>query len=177
MDRAVAPGTRRRLAPVLTVVAAVVLAGVALGVGLSRGGSGPATLQERVQAIASGLRCPVCQNLSVADSPSPLAQQMRAEIAARLRAGQSPGQIRQFFVSRYGQFILLTPPGHGLGLLPWAAPAVGLVIGAVVVAFLVGRRPRGGDEASASNDADEPPLTEAERDRIRRDVEAVEYPD
>ena len=86
-------------------VGAVVLAAVALAVGLSRGGPGPPTLQERVQAVAADLRCPVCQNLSVADSPSELAQQMRAEIAARLRAGQAPDAIRQFFVSRYGRWI------------------------------------------------------------------------
>lgn len=161
----------RRLRPVLSVAAAVVLAGVALGVGLSRGGPAPATLQDRVQAVAAGLRCPVCQNLSVADSPSELAQQMRAEIAARLRAGQSPHRVRQFFVSRYGRWILLSPSGSGLGLVPWAAPVVALLVGGLVVAFVLGRRSRG-TLLPASDD--EAPLTEAERDRIRHEVDAVE---
>jgi cytochrome c-type biogenesis protein CcmH len=172
MERVVRARPRRRLAPALSVAAAVVLAGVALGVGLARGGSQPATLQDRVQAVASGLRCPVCQNLSVADSPSELARQMRAEIATRLGAGQSPDQVRQFFVSRYGRWILLSPSGSGLGLVAWAAPAAALLVGGLLLAFILRRRPRGG----AATSDDEPPLTEAERERVRREVEAIEEP-
>jgi len=165
---AVAARSRRRLGPVLTIAVAVAVAGVALGVGLSRGGSQPATFEQRVQTIAAGLRCPVCQNLSVADSPSELAQQMRDDIGARLRAGQTPSEIRQFFVSRYGQWILLSPPSHGLGILPWAAPAVALLGGLLVVAVVLRRR----SHQPAAATADEP-LTPEERDRIRRDMEGL----
>src|SRR6266571_3386154 len=138
------------------VAAAVVLAAVTLAIGLSRTGSAPATLQERVQSIAAGLRCPVCQNLSVADSPSELAQQMRG-----------------FFVSRYGRWILLSPSGSGLGLVAWAAPAAAMLVGGLVVAFVVGRRTRGGSAVPDEG----PPPTEAERDRIRREVDAMEDPE
>ena len=161
----------RRLAPALTVAGAVVLAAVALAVGLSRGGPGPPTLQERVQAVAADLRCPVCQNLSVADSPSELAQQMRAEIAARLRAGQAPDAIRQFFVSRYGRWILLSPSDSGLGLVAWAAPGAALVAGGLVVAFFLGRK------RSRRAAGEDPPLTASERDRIRREVAGLEEPE
>ncbi len=173
MEGAVAARPRRWLGPVLMVAAAVVLAAVTLAIGLSRTGSAPATLQERVQSIAAGLRCPVCQNLSVADSPSELAQQMRAEIAVRLRAGQSGDQIRRFFVSRYGRWILLSPSGSGLGLVAWAAPAAAMLVGGLVVAFVVGRRTRGGSAVPDEG----PPPTEAERDRIRREVDAMEDPE
>jgi len=172
MEGAVAARPRHR-APAVTVAAAVVLAAVALAVGLARSGSSPPTLQERVQAVAAGLRCPVCQNLSVADSPSELAQQMRAEIATRLRAGQSPDQIRQFFASRYGRWILLSPSGSGLGLVAWAAPAAALVVGGLVVASVLGRRRRAGSAVSP----DDRPLTASERDRIRREVAGLEVPE
>ena len=107
------------------------------------GGSdeGVRTADDRVHEIAAGLRCPVCQNLSVADSPSRLAGEMRAEIASKLAAGESPEQIRAFFIDRYGEWVLLAPTKQGLNLLPWAVPIVGVITGAVVWFALVRRRP------------------------------------
>src|SRR3972149_4916782 len=82
--------------------------------------SGPAgapraepTLDDRVREIASGLRCPVCQNLSVGDSPSQMAQQMRAVIRERVVAGDSREQIEAYFVSKYGEGILAPPRPRG----------------------------------------------------------------
>jgi cytochrome c-type biogenesis protein CcmH len=103
----------------------------------------PRSADDRVHEIAAGLRCPVCQNLSVADSPSRLAGEMRAEIAAKLSAGESPEQIRAFFVDRYGEWVLLAPTKQGLNLLPWAVPIVGVIAGAAVWFALVRRRPGG----------------------------------
>ena len=112
------------------VVIAAAFAVVALAALIASGGSvGHGTLDERVHEIGAGLRCPVCLNLSVADSPSPLAGEMRTEIETQLRAGRTPEQIRAFFVDRYGEWILLSPPRHGWNLLPWAVPIVGLVAG------------------------------------------------
>ena len=62
---------------------------------------------QQVYAVASQLRCVVCQNLSVADSPSEMAGQMRAIVRERLAAGQTPAEVRQYFVERYGDWILL----------------------------------------------------------------------
>src|SRR5262245_37713066 len=59
-----------------------------------------ADLDEQARQIAGELRCPVCQNLSVADSPSELAQQMRAVIVLQLKEGKTPEQIKAFFVSK-----------------------------------------------------------------------------
>ena len=59
----------------------------------------PASQAQQVQQIAAGLHCPVCKDLSVADSPAPLAQQMRQEIAQKLRSGESADQIRAGFVA------------------------------------------------------------------------------
>src|SRR3989337_3842696 len=77
--------------------------------------AGGEDLDEQMRAIASGLRCPVCQNLSVADSTSELARDMRALIVDQLRAGKTPEEIRAYFVSKYGPWILLAPPARGIG--------------------------------------------------------------
>jgi cytochrome c-type biogenesis protein CcmH len=81
-------------------------------------------MDDRVRHVASTLRCPVCQDLSVADSPSLVARQIRAAIARRLRVGQSDQEIRDFFVARFGPSILLTPQGEGIDLMAWIAPAL-----------------------------------------------------
>ena len=124
------------------VVLAAAVAVVGLAVLFASGGSGRATtLDERVHEIGAGLRCPVCLNLSVADSPSTLAGEMRDEIQTQLRAGRSPAKIRAFFIDRYGEWILLSPPPRGWNLLPWAVPIIGLLGGlGLWIAFV---RPRG----------------------------------
>ena len=115
---------------------------VALAAMLAPGGRDDArTLDDRVREIASGLRCPVCQNLSVADSPSPLAREMRSEIAERLEAGATPDQVRAFFVERYGEWVLLAPTREGLNLLPWLVPIVGVVFGVGLWVYVLRRRP------------------------------------
>jgi len=147
------------------VVIAAAVAVVALAALIASGGSGGrGTLDERVHQIGAGLRCPVCLNLSVADSPSPLAGEMRTEIETQLRAGRTPEQIRAFFVDRYGEWILLSPPRHGWNLLPWAVPIVGLAAGvALWVAFVRRRAPRTTDG-----------VTETEHRRIQRELADLE---
>ena len=135
----------------MVVVAAVAVIGLALVVG-ARGGGGPTSVEDRTQELASGLRCPVCQNLSVADSPSRLAGEMRDEIAARLRAGASDDEIRAYFVQRYGDWVLLEPPKRGLDLIPWLVPIVALLVGIGLWVALVRRRPR--PEGDADLEAD-----------------------
>ncbi len=122
------------------VVLAAAIAVVALAALYASGGSdGGQTLDERVHEIGAGLRCPVCLNLSVADSPSKLAGEMRTEIANQLLAGRSPEQIRAFFIDRYGEWILLSPRPHGWNLVPWAVPVVGLLAGLTLWVVFVRR--------------------------------------
>src|SRR5439155_437257 len=83
--------------------------------------------EARAQAIAAQLRCPVCQNESVADSPSELAAQMRTLIRAKVAAGETDQQIVDYFVSKYGEWILLEPPRRGPLWIVWLAPSVAAI--------------------------------------------------
>lgn len=86
-----------------------------------------------VRAIASELRCPVCQGLSVADSTSPTAQNMRADIQRRLDDGESRSEIIDAYVARYGEWILLRPRPSGLAMLAWGGPAAIAAAGTVAL--------------------------------------------
>ena len=94
-------------------------------------------LDDQTRQVAKQLQCPICAGQSVADSPSGLAEQMRGLIRKKLEAGESPEQIVQYFVERYGEGILLEPPKRGLSLAVWWAPLVVLVGGAALVVLLV----------------------------------------
>ena len=87
-----------------------------------------------MQQIASGLHCPICKDLSVADSPAPLAQQMRQQIDEQLAAGRSPDEIRSGFVAAYGDSVLMSPPRHGIGRTAYYLPLAVVLGGALVVA-------------------------------------------
>src|SRR3970040_1507015 len=80
---------------------------------------GASAVEEDVRQISAELRCPVCQGLSVADSPSRMADQMRDLIRERLEARESPGAVKAYFVERYGEWILLAPRREGFNLLVW----------------------------------------------------------
>ncbi len=100
---------------------------------------GASSTEEQVRQLAAELRCPVCQGLSVADSPSKMANQMQDLIRERLEAGESPEAVKAYFVERYGEWILLAPKKEGFNLLVWVLPFLGLGGGAVGL-FLVLRR-------------------------------------
>jgi len=86
----------------------------------------PPDFSPRVFEIARALRCPVCQGESAAESNAGIAVEMRRIIAEQLAQGKTEAEIRQFFVERYGDWILYEPPARGLTLLIWLSPLVGL---------------------------------------------------
>ena len=96
-------------------------------------------LEDRVRAIASELRCVVCQNLSVADSPAEMAVQMRGIVREQLKAGKTPDEVRSYFVSKYGEWVLLAPPAHGFNLTVWILPFAVLLAGLGFAAWFLRR--------------------------------------
>jgi len=102
----------------------------------------PRTEEERIESIASSVRCPTCRGQSVADSDAIAAQNVRREIARRVGEGESADEIRAALVARFGDSITLTPPRSGVAGLVWAIPVVGLVvaIAGLVLAFRRWRR-------------------------------------
>jgi cytochrome c-type biogenesis protein CcmH len=92
--------------------------------------SGDDSLTAHTRRIASELRCVDCEGLSVADSATQTARATRADIKARLRHGESDAEIRQVYIDRYGESVLLKPSSDGLGLLVWALPIAALLLGA-----------------------------------------------
>lgn len=103
--------------------------------------------EARVREVALSLRCPVCQNNSIEESPSLLAQDMKREVRQRLAAGESPDDIRRYFISRYGEWVLTKPRAAGVNLSVWLLPVVALLAGGVIVWSAVRRWVRQGDEA------------------------------
>ena len=99
----------------------------------------PAEVERRSDALAGQLRCPVCQQLSVRDSPSRVAQTFRDRIRELVERGRSDEEVRDFFVARYGDWILLSPPRRGIGLAVWVMPPLVIGVGLLLVAAAVRR--------------------------------------
>lgn len=128
-------------------------------------------LQERVRQVSKTLRCAVCQSESVWESNAELAIQMRDIIRERLIQGESPDQIRAYFVSRYGDFILLKPRAFGLNLLLWGGPFLLLAIGGT---FLFRTLRKWVAETAPASPEELSPIDEKSRRRIEQEIRALE---
>jgi len=129
----------KKVLPVAALLAVVAVALVIGGAGRSHPTRSPAA---RAHDIAAVLRCPVCQGLSVADSPSPTAKAIYDDIRHRVDAGESDASIKGYFVGVYGQWILLQPETSGIGALVWILPVTALLlgVGGLALAFRRWRR-------------------------------------
>jgi cytochrome c-type biogenesis protein CcmH/NrfF/cytochrome c-type biogenesis protein CcmH/NrfG len=133
-------------------------------------------VEDRTREIATELRCVVCQNLSVADSPSEMAQQMRAIVREQVEAGKSAQEIKEFFVSKYGEWVLLKPKTTGISALLWILPYLALLLGVGAALLFLRRlstRKKIANETSA-------PVTITDQTRqelLRRDLELPDLED
>jgi cytochrome c-type biogenesis protein CcmH len=99
-------------------------------------------LEERVTAVASELRCLVCQNQTLADSNAPLAVDLRDQIREQMRQGASDRSIVDYMVARYGDFVLYRPPFKASTVLLWAGPALLALAGLAALFVRLSRRRR-----------------------------------
>ena len=150
-----------------------VMGAVALGALLALGlfiavgivGSPAPSAADRAASLAAELRCPDCAGLSVADSPTRSADEIRRQIDALVVDGLTDDAIRQHFVDRYGEWILLAPRSP----IVWLLPAMALVAGVVLLVSWLRPRPR--SDAQAPLDA---PLPTTERRRVHDEAEALD---
>jgi cytochrome c-type biogenesis protein CcmH len=113
-------------------------------------------LQQRYEAINRELRCLVCQNQTIADSNATLAQDLRREVREMIAAGKTDDEIRVFMIERYGDFVLYRPRMTAQNFLLWAAPALLLLIAAVVLVRVVRRRAQQPDIEAEGPEAGQP---------------------
>ena len=90
-------------------------------------------LDRVAREVSSGLRCPVCQGTSIQDSPADLAVELKALVREQLAAGKTPEEVRAYFVTKYGEWVLLAPAAHGMNLLVYLLPLLLVVGGGVFV--------------------------------------------
>lgn len=145
------PERIRNLVAVAVIAASLVVIAAVLA-------TSPAADDDRVQALATRLKCPVCESESIADSPAELSRELYALIEERVDQGWSDNEIVAFFVSTYGEEVLLDPPGDARTVLLWVLPLLAAGIGVILV--LVRSRP-----------GETVPLTDAERARVARALE------
>jgi cytochrome c-type biogenesis protein CcmH len=101
-----------------------------------------AAQRARYQALLNELRCTVCQNESLAESKAELARDMRLRIHQMLREGASDAEIKDFLVSRYGDFVLYRPPFQRNTWILWIGPGAILLVGGIAFGLLLRRRAR-----------------------------------
>jgi cytochrome c-type biogenesis protein CcmH len=118
-------------------------------------------LDRRVRAVAQRLRCPVCQGESIQESPAELAAQMKGVVREQLAAGKSEQDVLNYFLAKYGDWILLEPRAEGINLLVYWIPVIFMLIGGVVLFMTVKKwvKPRGtvGPIDEVTPDATAPP--------------------
>lgn len=111
--------------------------------------------EAQVREIGARLRCPVCQSENILDSQSGTAREMVVMLREQLAEGRSEPEIVEYFRSRYGDYVLLSPPAAGFGGIIWLVPPLLLAAAGAIWLLLVRRNAmaaRGAKQASAPLD-------------------------
>lgn len=129
-----------------------------------------AALDAATDSTAALLRCPVCQGLSVNDSPSEMAVNMKRQVRMMLAQGYTRDQVIGYFESSYGEFVRLEPKREGLNWIVWLAPLIALLVGGWIVWRTVRRTMRSGGnqtDGELAPELDVPPDLEPWVRRVR----------
>ena len=132
-------GATGRLGAALLNGVLVVVLGLALVPNRASAQVPDSAVGARTKQLASQLRCPVCQGLSLQESQSELSQQMKGVITEQIVSGKTDDQVLDYFVAKYGEWILLQPRAHGFNLAVYVLPFLGLIGGIAVLYFSVKR--------------------------------------
>jgi len=134
-------------------------------------------IDDRTREIATELRCVVCQNLSVADSPSEMAQQMRAIVREQVQAGKSADEVKGFFVSKYGEWVLLRPKTTGFSALLWILPYVALGLGVLAGLWFIRRWTTKRYHQGAAPIGEDAAVNQAQREALRQEFQLPDIED
>jgi len=148
---------------------ALLLVALALGTGWAKEAAPLAedpVVEQRLIAISEEMRCLVCQNESLAGSRAELAQDLRRELRTLIKQGKTDAEIREFMVSRYGDFVLYRPRVKPETYLLWAGPFLLMIVAVVVLLTYLRRRNRAVEQGQQ--------LTEDEASRAEALLKEVE---
>jgi len=127
-------------------------------------------LETRTAETASLLRCPVCQGLSINDSPATMARNMKRQTRDLLAQGYSGEQVLEYFEKAYGEFVRLEPPRRGVNWLVWLSPLAVLIVGFFIVRGVIGKMSATTDEAPGTT-----AVEIVDRDHLPEDDELARY--
>ena len=133
-------------------------------------------LEERAREISADLRCLVCQTQSIDDSDAQLAKDLRLLVRERLVQGETDAQVKEYIVSRYGEFVLLTPPFNSSTYVLWYGPPVFAFMGLIALFIFFRRNRRSPAQVQAQAQTQAQGLSAAEQRRLEAllDHEEVE---
>jgi cytochrome c-type biogenesis protein CcmH len=125
--------------------------------------------ESRARSLESEFKCPVCRSQSIRQSRSFMAEDMKRRVRELIVQGRSDDEIREYFIARYGEWILLTPPKRGFSLAAYVLPFVAVVAGAAMLVFAA-RRWRGQDGRRITPEPPPAPYLE----RLDKELEETE---
>ncbi|MGI9533378.1 MAG: cytochrome c-type biogenesis protein [Thermodesulfobacteriota bacterium] len=114
------------------------------------------SIEKNVSIISNELMCPVCRGQTVAESNSSLANDFREIIRKKLEAGESKEEILNYFIGRYGESVLASPPARGIRLIVWIAPLLAIIIGFfILIKFIKSKNVKIENNESIPRDKDQ----------------------
>ncbi|VEA19574.1 cytochrome c-type biogenesis protein H1 [Salmonella enterica subsp. enterica] len=96
--------------------------------------------EQQFRQLTEQLRCPKCQNNSIADSNAMIATDMRRRVYDLMQEGKSRQEIIDYMVARYGNFVTYDPPLTPLTVLLWVLPLAAIVAGGWIIVARTRRR-------------------------------------
>lgn len=123
---------------------------------------------QRYHALSKELRCLVCQNESLAESPAGLADDLRQEVRVQIASGKTDPEIKEYLVQRYGYFVLYKPPFIGRTVLLWLAPLL-VLLSLSLWLFFQFRRKRA--QTTEMDEVSIEAVDEAQLEKIKKEFE------